>query len=226
MSVSPTPPEVRLGHVFRDRTLLAQALTHPSLRQDPAPPETNQRLEFLGDAVLQLVLTEELFTAFPGEREGELSRLRATLANGACLAGLAREAGVDAALRLSASEEAAGGRARPAALADALEALLGAVFLEAGLDGARRAVLALYGPLAPRLAAAVADNPKGRLQERIQPEHGNDALRYAVVATEGADHARTYTVTVFLRDQPLGTGRGPSKKAAEEAAARAALAVT
>ncbi len=90
MSVSPTPPEVRLGHVFRDRTLLAQALTHPSLRQEPDPPATNQRLEFLGDAVLQLVLTEELFTAFPGEREGELSRLRATLANGACLAGLAR----------------------------------------------------------------------------------------------------------------------------------------
>jgi ribonuclease-3 len=226
MSVSPTPPEVRLGHVFRDRALLAQALTHPSLRQEPVPPETNQRLEFLGDAVLQLVLTEALFQAFPGEREGELSRLRATLANGTCLAGLAREAGVEAALRLSASEEAAGGRARPAALADALEALLGAVFLEAGLEGARRAVHALYGPLGPRLAADEADNPKGRLQERIQPVHGNDALRYAVVATEGADHARTFTVTVYLRDQPLGTGRGSSKQAAEKAAARAALAAS
>ncbi|MFM9091482.1 MAG: putative dsRNA-binding protein, partial [Verrucomicrobiota bacterium] len=101
-----------------------------------------------------------------------------------------------------------------------------AVFLEAGLDGARRAVHALYGPLGPRLAADEADNPKGRLQERIQPVHGNDALRYAVVATEGADHARTFTVTVYLRDQPLGTGRGSSKQAAEKAAARAALAVT
>ncbi|MBM3866423.1 MAG: ribonuclease III [Verrucomicrobia bacterium] len=226
MSASPTPPEVRLGHIFRDRTLLNQALTHPSLRQEPVPPATNQRLEFLGDAVLQLVLTEALFQAFPGEREGELSRLRATLANGTCLAGLAREAGVDTVLRLSASEEAGGGRARPAALADALEALLGAVFLEAGIEGARRAVHALYGPLGPRLAADEADNPKGRLQERIQPVHGNDALRYALVATEGADHARTFTVTVYLRDQPLGTGRGSSKQAAEKAAAQAALAVT
>jgi len=226
MSASPTPPEVRLGHIFRDRTLLDQALTHPSLRQEPVPPATNQRLEFLGDAVLQLVLTEALFQAFPGEREGELSRLRATLANGTCLAGLAREAGVDTVLRLSASEEAGGGRARPAALADALEALLGAVFLEAGIEGARRAVHALYGPLGPRLAADEADNPKGRLQERIQPVHGNDALRYALVATEGADHARTFTVTVYLRDQPLGTGRGSSKQAAEKAAAQAALAVT
>jgi ribonuclease-3 len=225
MSSSATPSEVRLGHVFRDRALLAQALTHPSLRQDPAPAESNQRLEFLGDAVLQLVLTEALFQAFPGEREGELSRLRATLANGTCLAGLAREAGVDAALRLNPAEEAAGGRTRPTALADALEALLGAIFLEAGLEGARRAVQGLYGPLGPRLAAAATDNPKGRLQERVHPVHGNEALRYAVVATEGADHARTYTVTVFLHDRPVGTGRGSSKKTAEESAARAALAV-
>ena len=170
------------------------------------------------------MLTAELFRAFPGEREGELSRHRARLANGTALAGLARELGVDRDLRLSPAEAAAGGRERPAALGDALEALLGAVFLEAGLEGARQVILALYGPLAPRLAAGADDNPKGRLQELVQPEHGNEALRYEVVATAGADHARTFTVEVYLRDRPLGRGRGPSKKAAEEAAAREALA--
>ncbi len=217
--------ELRIDHVFRDRSLLDRAVTHPSLLPErPDLPESNQRLEFLGDAVLQLVLTEALFGLFPAEREGVLSKRRAALANGTFLAGLAREIGLDAALRLGASEESTGGRTRPAALEDAFEALIGAVYLDADLVTARRVLLGLYGSLTDRLAAVEdVDNPKGRLQELIQPLHGNSALRYEVVRIEGEDHAREYEVAVRLLDRTLGEGRGSSKKAAEEAAARAAL---
>jgi len=216
----------RVGHDFKDPALLARALTHPSyLPEHPEASENNQRLEFLGDAVLQLILTESLFELYPGEREGGLSKRRAALTKGAFLAELAREAGLDACLRLGASEETTGGRDRASTLEDAFEALVGALYLDGGLPAARRMVAAIYGDLAGRLASVgETDNPKGRLQELLQPVHGNNALRYEVVAAEGADHARAYEVAVFLLDRELGRGRGPSKKLAEEAAARAALA--
>jgi len=216
----------RIGHKFKDRGLLARALTHPSyLPEHPEASENNQRLEFLGDAVLQLVLTESLFELYPGEREGGLSKRRAALTKGAFLAGLAREAGLDACLRLGTSEEATGGRARASALEDVFEALVGALYLDGGLPAARGAVSAIYGNLADRLASVgETQNPKGRLQELLQPVHGNNCLCYEVVATEGADHARAYEVAAYLFDRELGRGRGPSKKLAEEAAALAALA--
>jgi ribonuclease-3 len=221
----PDSLEHRIGHAFRDPALLARALTHPSWLQDhPGADESNQRLEFLGDAVLQLILTEALFALFPAEREGTLSKRRAALANGAFLARLARELGIPAGLRLGGSEEAGGGRDKAAALEDACEALVGAVYLDSDLPTVRRVVLGWYGDLAARLAKVEdGENPKGRLQERIQPAHGNEALRYDVVAVEGADHARAYEIAVSLHDRELGRGRGPSKKLAEEAAARAAL---
>jgi len=217
--------ESRLDHVFRDRSLLERALTHPSIRADrPGQAECNQRLEFLGDAVLQLVLTLELFRLFPADREGVLSKRRAALANGAFLAGLAREIGLDAALRLGQGEETAGGRQRTSALEDAFEALVGAVFLDSHLDEARRVLLGIYGPLGSRIAAVEQfDNPKGRLQELIQPGYGNHALRYEVIQTRGEDHAREFEVAVYLLERHLGSGSGSSKKTAEEAAARVAL---
>ncbi len=225
MKRSPTKLEARIDHAFRERALLKRALTHSSLLQDqPELTESNQRLEFLGDAVLQLVLTEALFTLFPGDREGLLSKRRAAIANGTYLAKLAREIGLDRALHFGASEEATGGRERASALEDAFEALLGAIYLDSDFAEARRVVLRIYGPLSDRLAAVEDfENPKGRLQEIIQPLHGNNALRYEVVLTEGAAHARNYEVAVFLADRRLGVGRGPSKKAAEESAARDAL---
>lgn len=216
----------RLGHAFANPRLLEEALTHPSLRQDrPEPPESNQRLEFLGDAVLQLILSEALFELFPGEREGGLSRRRAALGRGAFLARLAREIGLDGCIRLGAGEEASGGRGRDSALEDAFEALVGAVFLDSDFATVRRIVRGIYGDLPNRLAEVEgAENPKGRLQELIQPVHGNQALRYEVVSAEGADHARAYLVRVLLNGEPIGQGRGPSKKLAEEEAARAGLA--
>ena len=217
--------EVRIDHAFANRLLLARAVTHPSYLQDhPDVSESNQRLEFLGDAVLQLVLTEMLFELYPGDREGVLSKRRAALANGVFLAGLARELGLDVALRVGASEESTGGRTRAAALEDAFEALIGAVYLDAGLAKARRVVLGLYGHLPDRLALVEdVENPKGRLQELVQPMHGNNALRYAITRISGEDHQREYEVAAFLGDRLLGEGRGTSKKAAEESAARAAL---
>lgn len=225
MSDALTQLQARIGHVFRDAALLERAVTHPSLLQDrPELGESNQRLEFLGDAVLQLVLTEALFTLFPTEREGVLTKRRAALCNGTYLARLAREIGLDRALQLGASEESTGGRTRAAASEDAFEALVGAIYLDSDLAETRRVVLGIYGPLPERLASVEeVENPKGRLQERVQPVHGNQALRYEVVRISGEDHAREFEVAVYLLDRELGQGRGSSKKSAEEAAARVAL---
>lgn len=217
--------QARLGHLFRDPALLLRALTHPSWVHDhPGEAGSNQRLEFLGDSVLQLVLTEALFGLFPDDREGDLTKRRAILGKGKFLSGLAREISLEDWLRLGANEEATGGRERDAALEDAFEALIGAVYLDAGLEGARAFTLGIYGSLAERLTALEGHaNPKGRLQEIVQPLHGNQAIRYEVLGTEGADHEREYDVAVFLLDKRIGSGRGSSKKLAEEAAARMAL---
>lgn len=216
----------RLGYHFRNQALLLEALTHPSYLQDhPEAAPHNQRLEYLGDSVLQLVLTEALYHEFVNEREGVLSRRRAMLSKGGFLTKMARELGIEAALRLSKSEEETGGRGRASIMEDAFEAIVGAVYLDSDFATARERVLKWYGPLANHLGSSEeAENPKGRLQELIQPEHGNNAIRYEVTATSGPRHAREYAVAVYLNDRALGTGSGPSKKLAEEAAARAALA--
>lgn len=224
MSADRVQLQARIGYTFRDAALLGQALTHTSYAAEHPDAENNQRLEFLGDAVLQILLAEALFHLFPEEREGLLSRRRSQLVNQAFLAGLTKEIGADACLVLGKSEEKTGGRDRQSVLGDAFEALVGAVYLDSDLATVRRVVMALYGPLPDRLANLDdSDNPKGRLQELVQPVHGNSALRYDVIRADGQDHAREYEVTVYLLEKPLGTGTGTSKKLAEEAAARAAL---
>ncbi len=215
----------RLGYTFRDPALLVCAVTHPSYLQDHARfTENNQRLEFLGDAVLQLVLTESLFQLYPTEREGDLSRRRSALAKGAFLAQLGRDLGLESCLRLGPSELTTGGQNRASNLEDACEAIFGAIFLDSDWLTARRVMLAIFGDLNTRLEA-VGDlhNPKGRLQELVQPLHGNSAVRYEVIRTEGGDHERRYFVEVYFLDKPVGQGGGSSKKIAEEAAARVAL---
>lgn len=216
----------RLGYHFRDIALLETALTHPSLLPErPDLAGHNQRLEFLGDAVLQLIITEALFTAYPEEREGPLSQRRSALTKGGFLASLAREVDLADHLRLGGSEIQSGGQHRDAALEDAYEAVIGAMYLDSDYATVRRVVLALYGPLPARLDRTVEqENPKGRLQEKIQPRHGNQAVRYEVIHVAGEDHQREYEAVVLILDQPRGRGRGTSKKTAEEAAARAALA--
>ncbi len=215
----------RLGYKFRQPSRLLEALTHPSYLQDyPATKAHNQRLEFLGDSVLHFVLTDALYRLFPLEREGMLSRRRAALSKGGFLSLLARDLGLEAGLLLSKSEADAGGRNRDSILEDALEAIVGAIYLDSDLLTVQAVILQWYGPLSDRLVSLEdAENPKGRLQELIQPEHGNGALRYEVVEASGPRHAREFAVAVHLKERKLGSGKGTSKKQAEEAAARAAL---
>lgn len=215
----------RLGYRFGNLDLLKTAVTHPSFLQDnPEARDSNQRLEFLGDAVLQLILTESLFLLFPNDREGSLSKRRSTLSKGRYLSGLAVRLSIAPCLRISVSEEQCGGRERHSTLEDAFEALIGALYLDSDFATAKRIVLALYGSLEARLEESQpAENPKGQLQERVQPAHGNHALHYAVVHVSGQDHAREYEAQLFLNETLIGKGRGPSKKSAEENAARQGL---
>jgi ribonuclease-3 len=215
--------QTRIGYTFRNVALLETALTHPAyVNEQPETTDSNQRLEFLGDAVLQLILSEELFRLYPQDREGSLTQRRKKLVEGRFLAGLARGLQLDHHLRVPASASNVAETA--SALEDAFEALVAAIYLDDGYANARRVVLALYGDLARHLATSLPDdNPKGRLQEHVQPQHGNTALRYVTSHIGGEDHAREYEAQVFLHDQLLGTGRGPSKKLAEEAAALVAL---
>lgn len=216
----------RLGYRFRNRRLIEQALTHvSSAAEGTGGLETNQRLEFLGDAVLELVLSEQLFATFPGAREGDLSRRRSALTKGSLLAQLARELRVADALRMSPAEEATGGRGKDAALEDALEALIGAVYCDSDWATVQAVVRAWYGPLSARLSGldTPQENPKGQLQELVHPLHGTQALFYDVVGATGPDHDRRYEVVVRLLGKEIGRGTGASKKAAEEEAARTAL---
>ncbi len=215
----------RISYRFRNPDLLDLALTHPSWLQDhPEQADSNQRLEFLGDAVLQLSLTQNLFALFPDAREGELSKKRAALSNGTYLARIAQEIDLGGALRLSESEHESGGREKSSALEDGFEALLGAIFSDSDFETAKTVIHHIYGDLTARLAQVIPEeNPKGRLQEKMQPTLGNAALNYEVQHVAGNDHAREYEAKVFLQGQLIGTGRGSSKKSAEEEAAREGL---
>jgi ribonuclease-3 len=214
----------RLGYVFRDRALLQLALTHPSVAHEHnAALETNQRLEFLGDAVLQLVLTRELYEKFPAFDEGPLTKARAKLVNRRTLAERARHLAIGEHLIVSRGEELHGGRERPSALADTYEALLGAIFLDGGFEAARDFILrefqAAFGGL---LVIPILENPKGELQELLQAV-SPEAPQYHVVSATGPDHDRIFECTVHHAGAELARGQGKSKKAAESEAALAAL---
>ncbi len=213
----------RIGYTFKEAGLLDLAVTHPSLvNENPDITESNQRLEFLGDAVLQLIISEEIYRLYPQEREGVLTQNRKKLVEGRFTANLAEELDLQSCLRVqSGAVELA---SSPSALEDAFEALVAALYLDAGYNQARKVVLRIYGNFSQRLQDILpVDNPKGRLQELVQPDHGNSALRYEVDKTLGEAHAREFEVTVYFNDQPLASGQGTSKKLAEEAAADAAL---
>lgn len=215
----------RLGHTFADGDLLRQALTHASFGHEKRQrlPD-NQRLEFLGDAVLQLAVTHELYRRFPAMTEGQLTKLRAQLVNKNHLQGIARELGLGEHLILGRGEEISQGRERGSILADAMEAVIGAVFAEAGWEPARAIILRLVDPSLEALggAADAAANPKGALQEKLQAE-GDHPPSYRCVAETGPAHARVYEVVVEWQGRELGRGHGASKKEAETRAAQAAL---
>ncbi len=215
----------QLRYVFRDARLLRLALTHPSVAHEQgAPVQTNQRLEFLGDAVLQLVLTGELYDKFPAFGEGPLTKARAKLVNRRTLADHARQLGLGKNLIVSRGEEMHGGRDRLSALADTFEALVGAIFLDSGFEAARAFILRQFrGAFGELAVIPVLENPKGELQEFLQAL-SPEAPRYTVVSATGPDHDRVFECTVHHNGTELARGQGKSKKAAESQAALAALA--
>jgi len=215
----------RLGYRFRDLELLQLALTHPSVAHEQGLPiQTNQRLEFLGDAVLQLVLTRELYEKFPAFGEGPLTKGRAKLVNRRTLAEQARQLGLGTQLILSRGEELHGGRDRLSGLADTFEALLGAIFLDGGFEAASDFILGQFqGAFGELSALPILENPKGELQELLQAD-SPEAPQYCVVSATGPDHDRLFECRVHHRGVELARGSGKSKKAAESEAALAALA--
>lgn len=216
--------QARLGHTFRDENLLRLALTHPSIAHEKGSAvEHNQRLEFLGDAVLQLALTRALYERFPGYDEGPLTKARAKLVNRRTLAIHGRNLELGRYLFLSRGEEVHGGRERSSALADAYEAVIGAIFLDGGYDVAREFILREFSPAFGEISALPAlENPKGELQELLQAK-SPDAPKYHVVSATGPDHDRVFECTVHHGGVELARGSGKSKKAAESEAALNAL---
>lgn len=219
------PLEALIAYTFRNRALLEEALTHPSLAYETQRSQVdNQRLEYLGDAVLELILSEHLFRSFAEGSEGVLTKLRARLVSRTALARCARRIHLGDYLHMGRGEESSGGRERDSTLADAFEALTAAIYLDGGLEAARTLVVGLSRDLLDRLQAEpTEENPKGQLQEILQAR-GPGILRYVLVREEGPDHRKTFVAGVEWNGQSLGEGGGGSKKEAEAAAAEAALA--
>lgn len=211
----------RAGRAFGDPTLLELALRHRSWCAEHPGRESNERLELLGDAVLGMVVTEHLFHRFPEASEGELAKIRASVVSAVTLAEVARELHLGEAVLLGKGEDASGGRDKPSILADAMEAVIGAVYLDGGASAATALVLGL---LRGRIDAAAAGpggtDYKTQLQE-LAARRFEQLPAYDLEA-EGPDHQRRFFATVRLGDRRWGTGEGPSKKQAEQAAARAA----
>jgi ribonuclease-3 len=213
---------LKLG-IRLDSAHFADALTHPSYRNEVEGTRDNQRLEFLGDAVLGFCTSELLFARYPEAAEGELTRMRSQLVNTDVLAEFARESGVPEALRLGRGAIKNGIAQSTNALADAVEALIAAAFLDGGLEAARTAVAVVIGAELERLAANPGRDPKSELQERVQAR-GGEAPSYEVVDSGGPAHDPWFAVRVRIGGELAAEGRGRSKRAAERAAAAVALA--
>jgi len=219
-----SPLEERIGYKFRNSLLLAEALTHPSLGHETQRFHfDNQRLEFLGDAVLQLVITEYLFRDFSGEAEGQLTKLRSRLVSRETLKMHAATLDLGRYLLMGRGEEASGGRERTSTLADAFEALVGAIYLDGGFDTARNFILTQARDDLEQIAEEPVDiNPKGHLQELLQSISPRSPA-YELVSQSGPEHEKTFVVQAVWEEIVLGQGSGRSKKLAETAAALEAL---
>ena len=217
--------EQRIGRRFKQRELLETALTHSSFANEQKPQQVqyNERLEFLGDSVLSIVVSQYIFTHYDMLPEGDLSKVRATVVCEKSLAGFARRLGLGAFLRMGRGEEQNHGRERESILADAFEALIAALYLDGGLEAAT-AFLMPY--VEPAVEAAIAGHRfkdyKTELQEIVQ-KNKEEHLSYQLVASHGPDHNKVFEVEVDLNSNPVARGQGRSKKEAEQQAARAAL---
>jgi ribonuclease-3 len=218
------PVEERIHHKFRNSLLLAEALTHPSLSYESGKRGFDyQRLEFLGDAVLQLVITERLFVLFPSLSEGRLTKLRTRLVSREALQVHSRRLELGEHIMMGKGEESSGGRDRSSTLADVFEAIIGALYIDAGIEPAREFILRETGAMVEEVQSQPIElNPKGQLQELLQ---GISPLgpSYFVVAEEGPEHDKEFVSIVMWDGIELGRGRGRSKKVSEVSAAADAL---
>ena len=214
--------EKALGHRFKNQQLIAVALTHASMRGGKEQTSDNERLEFIGDRVLGLVIAEALSERFPSASEGELARRYNRLVRGEACARVARAIGVGPNLILSDSEAGSGGRAKGTILADAMEAILGAIFLDAGFEAARSVVRRLWGSNDDQHQTGASPDAKSALQEWAQGK-GLALPEYIEVSRKGPDHAPRFISEVRISGCDPARGEGTSKRAAEQAAARALL---
>ncbi|HUR76755.1 MAG TPA: ribonuclease III [Acidimicrobiales bacterium] len=209
----------RLQYAFTGQGALEAALAHRSWCAENEGTASNERLEFLGDSVLGLVVTDHIYRTYPELPEGELAKVRSSVVNAQALAETALSLDLGAAVRLGKGEDASGGREKPSILSDALEAVIGAIYLDGGWEAASEFVMRMLGPLIEEAAAGPGGQDyKTRLQE-LAAQHYPDLPRY-LVEDEGPDHAKTFYAKVFIGPDEQGEGRGRSKKQAEQAAAR------
>ncbi len=212
-----------VSHRFSDRTLLLRALTHPSAFEGASGSRDYERLEFLGDAVLGLVVVEELYSRFPDLGEGEMTKLKISVVSGGALADTADALGLGDVMRMGKSEQGTGSRGRRSALENVYEALVGAIYLDAGLSAARTFVVSTLGNrIDPEnLGTAAPDHPKSALQEIVQAQGA--VPTYRIVAEDGPPHDRRFTAEVTIGGSVAGKGVGATKKEAEMQAAAEAL---
>ena len=211
--------EDRIGYTFKDKQLIIEALTHKSYKK----PYNNERLEFLGDAVLDLIVGEYLFKKFPQSNEGILSKIRASLVNESGFTLLARAIGLGEYMYLSLAEENNNGRDKPSLLSNAFEALIGAVYLEAGLSKAKDISIKLLEECHPRIdLQSLSKDYKTTLQELTQATHGVTPV-YKLLGSFGPDHKKEFEIAVVLDDNEISRARGKSKKDAQQKAAQNAL---
>ncbi len=213
--------ESLLGWTFTNDAPLRQALSHRSWCAENSEDQSNERLEFLGDAVLGLVVTDHIYRTYPEHQEGELAKVRASVVNAEVLADVAAEIELGPCLALGKGEDSSGGRAKPSILADAMEAIIAAVYLDGGMDAATLVIMRLLNQRIIEAATGPGgDDFKTRLQELAAQRF--DRLPRYQVRDEGPDHAKRFFATVMLDGHAFGNGEGGSKKQAEQAAARAA----
>ena len=211
--------EQRLNYHFKDKQLIIEALTHKSHKQ----PYNNERLEFLGDAVLDLIVGEYLFKKFPHSNEGILSKIRASLVNESGFTLLARELNLGSYIFLSLAEENNNGRDKPSLLSNAFEAILGAIYLEAGLEISKNITIQLLEKCHPKINLdALSKDYKTALQELTQSTHGVTPS-YEVIGSSGPDHKKEFEIAIILDNETLSQAKGKSKKEAQQKAAQLAL---
>ena len=213
-----------IGYEFKNKALLREALTHPSIDHRVTNERHNQRLEFLGDSVLGCIIAKWLFLTFPDVTEGDLSRKKSLLAHGKHLAELGKHISLHQYLMVGKSEKMSSGNFRPSVLEDAFEALIGAIYLDSNYQSVERIVLQWEDTFCKTIDnESMSFNPKGQLQEYLQSLPDNPPISYRMVKQHGPDHRKQFEVEVLVASKKISTGRGNSKKKAEEVAAQSAL---